>query len=184
MKKQPASLRAPLRFALAVSAASTMAIAAASAQTTDSGFSLGLGGGFAKESAPPVGSNTTGYYVLSTLEFPSLLSVLRPRADLIFADWGSSRMTALTGNVLFTPISGKRIAPYALAGAGAYASLGAGLKSGWTLGLGLRLPRETRAITIESRLHSFLGVKQDFRPNDVSGRWRYVWTPIGFGIQF
>ena len=184
MKNELGGLRAPLRFVLAVSAASTMAIAAASAQTADSGFSFGLGGGFAKGFALPSATSTLGYYMLSTLEFPSPLRVLRPRADLLFADWGSSRMTTLTGNLLFTPISGKRIAPYALAGAGAYAVPGSTPKSGWTLGLGLRLPGEARAFTIESRLHSFLRAKQNFLPNDAGGRWRYVWTPIGLGIQF
>jgi hypothetical protein len=173
-----------IRPGFVVAAATLIAVTAASAQTADDGFSLGLGGGFAKGFATPFSGSTIGYYVLPTLEFPSLLRVLRPRADLLFADWGASRVTAFTGNFLFTPLSGKRIAPYALAGAGAYAVRGSPLKSGWTLGLGLRLPGEAHAITIESRVHAFLAPKNNFPSFDTGSRWRYVWAPIGLGIQF
>ena len=181
-----------VRTALAIGCALMLAPAGARAQTTTDGFSLGLTSGFAQGPASPFSSSSLGYYVLPTLEFPSFMRVFRPRVDGLFADWGAGRATALTGNLLFTPISGKRVAPYLLAGAGAYAMPGAGVKAGWTLGAGLRLPSALRAITIESRVHAFLRA----RPRDgfidtplgrvwaPEGRWGYIWAPIGLGIQF
>jgi len=173
------------RCGVAISLASLLAIGSLSAQTADDGFSLGLGGGFAKGfTAPSIASRGgIGYYMQSTLEMPSPFRVLRPRADFVFADWGS-QMLGLTGNLLFSPLSGKRVAPYLLAGAGAYTVEGARVKSGWTLGLGLRLPGEARSITVESRVHSFLRASPDPFPYDTGNRWRTVWAPIGLGIQF
>jgi hypothetical protein len=152
-----------------------------SAQAAANGFSLGLAGGFARpsSSSSPFNSTNLGYYVLGTLETPSLFRVFRPRIDGFYADWGE-HVSSLTGNLLFIPVAGKRVAPYILAGAGAYAAPGSAVKAGWTLGAGLRLPGELRTITIESRAHVFL---KD-RPQDNSQRWRYLFTPIGLGIQF
>jgi hypothetical protein len=122
---------------------------------------------------------------MPTLEFPSPVRFVRPRADLFFADWGGGHVTALTANLLLAPISGKRVAPYALAGAGAYTQGGSAVKAGWTLGLGLRLPGELRAVTVESRVHAFLRAQRNVLPyDDMGSRWRYVVTPIGLGIQF
>ena len=154
------------------------------AQTRANDFSLGLGGGFARGSTSPFNSTNFGYYVLSTLEFPSPLRAFRPRADLLFADWGE-HVTALTANVIVNPITGRRVSPYLLAGAGAYSMPGSAIKPGWTLGAGLRLPGDLRAITIESRVHAFLrGSQQNLPASGTDSRWRYVWAPIGLGIQF
>jgi hypothetical protein len=178
-------LRALLKCAFAVSTVSVIAVTSASAQAADSGFSIGVGGGFAKAS-DPLSTGSVGYYMLSTLEFPSLLRVLRPRADLLFADWGLSHAIGLTGNILLSPFPGNRVAPYAIVGGGAYAMRGTGVAPGWTLGLGLRLPGESRTFAIESRVH-VLRAARVLYPNvnyDTGIRWDYVWTPIGLSIQF
>lgn len=171
---------------LSVAAASLFLAARVSAQAGSEGFSFGIGGGFARASSSvrastsPVAEGGFGYYVLSTLELPSPVRFVRPRADLFFADWGE-KVTGLTANVLVTPVSGKRLAPYALAGAGAYKMSLSNPKAGWTLGLGLRLPGELRSVTIEIREHAFL---RGHRPEFGSSRWRYLFMPIGLGVQF
>jgi hypothetical protein len=184
MGKTHSSLRSVGGASLALIAAAVFGAVSASAQTAEDGFSVGLAGGFARGSASPFSSSAIGYYVLSTLEFPSPVQVVRPRADVFFADWGGGRVTALTANLLLTPISGRRVAPYALAGAGAYAMPGSGVKAGWTVGAGLRLPGELRTLTVESRVHAFLRANRNVPPYDVGSRWGYVWAPIGLGIQF
>lgn len=173
------------RFSLALMAAGVIGASPASAQAAaEEGFSLGIGGGFSKGPSAPYGSSI-GYHLLGTLEFPSPVRAFRLRTDGLFADWGAGRLSALTGNLLFTPVSGKRVAPYVLAGAGAYASPGTGIMPGWTLGAGLRLPGELRSIILESRMHVFRTDGSNiYRPYDLEDRWRYVITPIGFAIQF
>ena len=163
--------------------------AAASAQAGGNGFSLGFGGGFARASGEDVpyilvGSplpdmGGIGYYMQATLETPSPFRMIRPRADLFFADWGE-HVTGLTGNLLLTPVVTKRFAPYVLAGAGGYAMQGYRVRSGWTIGAGLRLPGEKWSVNIETRVHSF--VKTVTGTSDK--KWRSVFTPIGLGIQF
>jgi len=157
------------------------------AQAGAEGFSLGIGGGFSRASSSPYGSSTIGYHLLGTLEFPSPTRFLRLRTDGLFAEWGAGRLTSLTGNVLFTPIAGKRVAPYVLAGAGGYASQGLGINPGWTLGAGLRLPGELRSIILESRMHVFRAHERPFPGVVDTGtgkNWQYLFTPIGFAIQF
>jgi hypothetical protein len=168
-----------------MTAAVVLGATPAYAQAGAEGFSLGIGGGFSRGPSSPYGSSTIGYHLLGTLEFPSPTRFLRLRTDGLFADWGAGRVTSLTGNVLFTPISGKRVAPYVLAGAGGYASQGSGIKPGWTLGAGLRLPGELRTIILESRMHVFRAHERPF-PGvmGTDNNWRYVFTPIGFAIQF
>lgn len=186
MIKRPGWLLPLINSALSVAAAGLFLAAPVTAQAGADGFSFGIGGGFARGSSSrgalgsyPVGSSAFGYYVLSTLEFPSPVRFVRPRADLFFADWGEN-VTGLTANVLVTPLSGKRVAPYALAGAGAFSMPGSNPKAGWTVGVGLRLPGELRSVTVESRAHGYL---RGHRPEFVS-RWRYLYAPIGLGVQF
>jgi hypothetical protein len=168
---------------LTMAAVTAFGASPATAQAAADGFSLGLAGGFARGSASPFGTSSLGYYVLTALEFPTPVRAFRPRLDGFFADWGSGHVEALTGNVLFTPISGKRVAPYALIGAGAY-STGATPKAGWTMGAGLRLPGEFRAIVVESRVHAFLRAGPTNVPPYYPSRWQYMVMPIGLGIQF
>jgi len=182
MVKKHRRLRSVVGLGLGLVATAVFGSVPASAQIAADGFSVGFAGGFSRGSSSPFNSSTIGYYVLTTLEFPSPLRVFRPRADGFFADWGGEHVTALTANVLFTPVSGRRVAPYALAGAGAYSMPGSAVKSGWTLGAGLRLPGELRALTLESRVHAY--VRANRREVPPESRWRYVFTPIGLGIQF
>lgn len=185
MGKKHASLRSVVRFSLALGAA-VFGAGPASAQGAAEGFSVGLAGGFARGPSSP-GASGIGYHLLTTLEFPSPVQFFRLRADGFFAEWGGGHVTALTANVLFTPISGRRVAPYALAGAGAYTRGGSEVRAGWTLGAGLRLPGELGAIILESRVHTFLARRRDAYPPylfGVENRWQYVWTPISLGIQF
>jgi hypothetical protein len=162
--------------------------ASAAAQGGSSGFSVGVGGGFAQ--APDQG---IGYTVFSTIEFPSPFSVLRPRADVFFANWGTSpHVTGVTANVLVTPFATRSVAPYALVGAGAYIEEEAKPKAGATVGLGLRLPGALRSVVIESQMHIYLldhpraalyvppGAVD---PGDIK-RARAIWKPIGLAVQF
>lgn len=171
-------------FSGALIAAGLLGASPASAQAAADGISLGIGGGFALGPSSPYASSF-GYHLLGTLEFPSPVRAFRLRADGLFAHWEADRVSSLTANVLFTPISGKRVAPYVLAGAGAYASPGLGVNPGWTLGAGLRLPGELRSIILESRMHVFRARERSF-PGvmGTDNNWQYVFTPIGFAIQF
>ena len=160
----------------------------ASAQGAAGGFSLGVGGGFAQ--APDQG---VGYTVFSSLEFPSPFRVLRPRADVFFANWARSpHVTGLTANLLVTPFATRSVAPYALVGAGAYAEEGAKPKAGAAVGLGLRLPGALRSVLIESQVHIYLldhpraalyVPPGAVAPGDIK-RSRAIWKPIGLAIQF
>jgi hypothetical protein len=182
MDKTRPSRRSVVRFSLALAVASVFVASSAAAQETAEGFSLGLAGGFSKATSS-VSPSTIGYYVLSTLEFPSPVQILRLRTDGLFADWGGGHVTALTANALFSPVAGRRVAPYFLAGAGAY-NAGGSVKAGWALGGGLRLPG-LRAITLESRVHAFLRANwRDLPATATEGRWQYLFTPIGLGVQF
>ncbi|MFL5602631.1 MAG: hypothetical protein ACJ77R_04340 [Gemmatimonadaceae bacterium] len=178
-------LRSVRGLGLTVVLAVVLGVAPASAQAAQDGFSLGLASGFVRGSDSPFSRGGIGYYALGNLELPRLFRVFRPRIDGMFADWGSERLESLTANMVFTPVSGRKVAPYLVAGAGAYAATGK-VQPGWNLGAGLRLPGELRALTVETRLHVFRRTPQSF-PNIVGyseNRWRTVWAPIGFGIQF
>jgi len=150
----------------------------ATAQGLTESVSVGLGGGFSQA------GRAIGYHALATLEFP-LTSTALLRADGLLANWGTDRVSGVTGNLLLAPVSRRGISPYALVGAGGYAQRGGSLRPGWTLGLGLRLPGPTRSVFLESRLHTFRGeTREPQPPNDIRTGWRALWTPIGVGVQF
>jgi hypothetical protein len=174
-----------------VVAATGLLAASAVAQDGQSGFSLGVGGGFAQA------DQGIGYTLVSTLEFPSPVRMLRPRADLFYSNWGRwPNVAGLTGNVLLTPFSTKRVAPYLLAGVGAYLEEGANPKAGATFGLGLRLPGALRSVVIESQAHVYRLESPRGTVNVISTtqgpivdpgsvkRNRVVWKPLGMTIQF
>ena len=173
---------------LSVVAVSLLLAGSAAAQGGSSGFSLGVGGGFAQA------DQGVGYTLLSTLEFPSPVSVLRPRADVFYSNYGSWPWVAgVTGNVLLTPFSSTRVAPYLLAGVGAYLEDGSNPKAGTTFGLGLRLPGQFRSIVIESQAHVYLldhprgqvyAYTLDGPLYGSTKHSRVVWKPIGIAIQF
>lgn len=176
------------RTILSVVAGTLFLAASATAQGGSSGFSLGVGGGFAR-------TNDTGlgYELTSTLELPSPVSAVRPRFDLLLAEFDRGpKLLALTANALVTPFSSARVAPFLLAGVGAYVEqTSRPPKFGGTAGLGLRLPGQLRSVVIESQLHVYLladrwaayqgpGVLVD----GFSSRSRLFWKPIGVTIQF
>jgi hypothetical protein len=175
------------RAILSVVAGTVFLAASAAAQGGSSGFSLGVGGGFAQA------DQGVGYTVLSTLEFPSPVRMLRPRADVFYSNWGRwPNVAGVTGNVLLTPFSTARAAPYLLAGVGAYLEEDSKPKAGATLGLGLRLPGALRSVVIESQAHVYR-LDQPRGPIDIPPgavndqgvkRNRVIWKPLGIAIQF
>jgi hypothetical protein len=173
---------------LSVVAGTVFLAASATAQGGgSSGFSLGVGGGFAQA------DQGVGYTLLSTLEFPSPVRMLRPRADLFYSNWGRwPNVAGVTGNVLLTPFSTTRVAPYLLAGLGAYLEEDSKPKAGATIGLGLRLPGQLRSVVIESQAHVYR-LEQPRGPTDIPPgavndlgvrRNRVIWKPLGVTIQF
>jgi len=102
-------------------------------------------------------------------------------------------LVALTANALVTPFSSPRVAPYLLAGVGAYIEeTSRPPKFGGTLGLGLRLPGQLRSVVIESQVHVYL-LADPFQSASSQGvvvtdgrssRNRLIWKPIGVTIQF
>jgi hypothetical protein len=166
--------------------------ASAAAQQGSSRFSLGVGGGFARSNDLGL-----GYELTSTLELPSPVSGVRPRFDLVLAEYDRGpKLVALTANALVTPFSSPRVAPYLLAGVGAYIEeTSRPPKFGGTLGLGLRLPGQLRSVVIESQVHVYLLADPwaDFQSASSQGvvvtdgspsRNRLLWKPIGVTIQF
>ena len=176
---------------LSVVAGTVFLAASATAQGgSSSGFSLGVGGGFAR-------TNDTGlgYELTSTLELPSPVSALRPRFDLMVAELDRGpKLIALTANLLATPFSSPRVAPYLLAGVGAYIEqTSRPPKFGGSLGLGLRLPGQFRTVVIESQLHvylladrwaAYLGPNSNLVVDPAFSTSRLMWKPIGLTIQF
>jgi hypothetical protein len=165
-------------------------VASAAAQQGSSGFSLGVGGGFARSN-----NLGLGYELTSTLELPSPVSAVRPRFDLVVADFDRGpNLVALSANVLVTPFSSARVAPYMLAGVGAYVEeTSRPPKFGGSLGLGLRLPGQLRSVVIESLLHIYLladqwaayqGPNSQLVVDPSISRSRILWKPIGITIQF
>ena len=99
------------RTIFSVVAGALFLAASAAAQQGSSGFSLGVGGGFARSN-----NLGLGYELTSTLELPSPVSGLRPRLDLLLADFDRGpNLVALSANALVTPFSNPRVAPYLLA---------------------------------------------------------------------
>ncbi|MFL5596757.1 MAG: hypothetical protein ACJ77S_04790 [Gemmatimonadaceae bacterium] len=163
--------------------------ASASAQGS-SGFSLGVGGGFARSN-----NLGLGYEVTSTLEVPSLFGAVRPRFDLLLADYSDGpNLVALSANALVTPFASPRVAPYLLLGMGAYIEeTSRPPKFGGSLGAGLRLPGQFRSVVIESQLHLYLladrwaayqGPNSQQVVDPSLSRNRMFWKPIGITIQF
>jgi len=174
---------------LSAVALAVLLAASASAQGS-SGFSLGVGGGFAKSNDLGL-----GYELTSTLEVPSPFSVVRPRFDLLLADFSDGpNLAALSANALVTPFASPRVAPYLLLGVGAYMEeTSRPPKFGGSLGVGLRLPGQFRSVVIESHLHLYLladrwAAYQGPNSQQVVGlsfsRRRILWKPIGITIQF
>jgi hypothetical protein len=178
------------RTIFSVMAGALFFAASAAAQQRSSGFSLGVGGGFARSN-----NLGLGYELTSTFELPSPVRGLRPRFDLVLADFDRGpSLVALSANALVTPFSSAGVAPYLLAGVGAYMEeTSRPPKFGGTLGLGLRLPGQLRSVVIESQVHLYLLADPwaEFQSATSQGvvtgptsRNRILWKPIGITIQF
>lgn len=151
------------------------------------GVSAGVTRGPSTSAVSPGG---IGYQFQASLESRPILRVLSLRADGVFADWGPDRMTALTANAVLMPIPRLPVAPYLMAGGGAYTGPGQGIEPGWTVGAGLRVRTSARmAISLESRVH----VHRDARYNRIvpvpqalwgTQPYRYVWQPFSLGVRF
>lgn len=176
------------RAILSAVALAVLLAASASAQGV-SGFSLGVGGGFARSNDLGL-----GYELTSTLEVPSPFSAVRPRFDLLLADLSDGpNLVALSANALVTPFASPRVAPYLLLGVGAYMEeTSRPPKFGGSLGLGLRLPGQFRSVVIESQVHLYLladpasyqGPNSQQVVDPSFSRNRILWKPIGITIQF
>jgi hypothetical protein len=178
------------RTIFTVLAGSLVLAGSAFAQLGSTAFSLGVGGGFARSNDLGL-----GYQLTSTLEVPSPVSAVRARFDLLLADFDRGpNVVALTANALVTPFSSVRVAPYVLAGVGAYMEeTSRPPKFGGTLGLGLRLPGQLRSVVIESQVHVYLladrwaayqGPDSQLVVDPSVSRNRILWKPIGITIQF
>jgi hypothetical protein len=165
-------------------------VASAAAQEGSSGFSLGVGGGFARSN--DIG---LGYELTSTLELPSPIRAVRPRFDLLLADFAEGpNLVALTANLVVTPVSSPRVAPYLVAGLGAYMEeTSRPPKFGSQVGLGFRLPGQLRSVVVESLVHFYLladpwaayqGPGSQLVVDPFISRNRILWKPIGITIQF
>jgi hypothetical protein len=85
------------------------------------------------------------------------------------------------------PFPHTTVSPYAIAGVGGYAGFGDGMRAGWSLGLGVRLP--ATHLLVESRVHAFTWTRYDLpvgNPPSYTdyGKWKYVWLPVSLGIRF
>jgi hypothetical protein len=180
----------------ATAALSALAPMSAAAQGSDSVASasprvtFGLGGGFAQN--PPFynlsPSSSTGYAARANLELRTPLPFLRLRGEGLFAAWsGGQRMSALTASAVAAPAVRWRAVPYLVGGGGGYAlANGGGLRPGWTLGAGLRLPIGRQALMFETGMHVIDTGDRVAPPNlsPAPGRWQYTYTPLTIGWRF
>jgi hypothetical protein len=178
-------LRTTCLFAYATTVVAVAARSAHAQQRVERPLSIGVAGGLSRT------SGGTGYHAVAALELQTPVSPMRLRAEGLFADWdgvGVTRVSALSGSVVLTPVPRGKVLPYALAGAGGYATSGAGLRSGWSLGLGLRLPDAGSHLFVESRLHAFRWDGRDLPQGHPAytraDTWKYVWMPFSLGIRF
>lgn len=187
------------RHAAALAAAATLLTLAptiAAAQSADSATAaaprvrVGLGGGLAQR--PPFHalspSSSTGYVARANLEVRTPVSFLQLRGEGLFATWsGGQRMSALTAGAVAAPAVRWRGVPYLVGGGGGYAlANGGGLRPGWTLGAGLRVPIGRQALVFETGMHAIDTGDRAAPPNlsPAPARWQYTYTPLTVGWRF
>jgi long-subunit fatty acid transport protein len=154
---------------------------------------FGVSAGFSRASDGAVfTSGGLGYQMQASVESRPVLRVLSGRADAVFADWGPDRMAALTASAVLLPVPRVAVAPYLLAGGGAYTGPGQDVQPGWTVGAGFRVRTSARtAVSIESRVHAHrdgrrfnYAVPVQPELQGLLGRYRYVWQPLSVGVRF
>lgn len=193
------SLPVPCRHAAVLAAAaalSTLVPPGAAAQSVDTAagapprVTFGLGGGFAQN--PPFynfsPSSATGYAARANLELRTPVPFLGLRGEGLLAAWsGGQRMGALTVSAVAAPAVRWRAVPYVVGGGGGYALRnGGGLRPGWTLGAGLRVPIGRQALVLETGMH-VIDTGDRLAPPNVSPapqRWQYTYTPLTIGWRF
>jgi hypothetical protein len=173
------------RVTLAVTAVVALTTRPALAQqNTERPFTFGAAAGLARA------SNETGFHAAATIDLRTPVSALRLRAEGLYANWGGvgvNRFSSILASAVVSPFPHAKVSPYAIAGAGGYANFGDGMRAGWSLGLGVRLPTATHLL-VESRVHAFTWNGSDLPLGHpaytTSDKWKYVWLPLGFGIRF
>jgi hypothetical protein len=125
-----------------------------------------------------------GYHgLLAVTVAPPTLPV-RLRFDGLHTRWAvdgrATRVSALTANLVL-PLAGgdgvRPAAPYLIAGGGAYAAQGSGLRPGWNVGAGVDVRLGGRVLFLESRYHAWSRTTPD-------GHDWPRFTPLSLGIRF
>lgn len=129
---------------------------------------LNIGGGVSMPQGDLADVASTGWHGLGSLEFGSLTLPQGLRLDLAYAQFGldealgSGNQTVMSGTLNFTyrmPSSNSPVAPYLIAGLGAYhmdcslASCDAATRYGWNFGLGTKLYVLGLRSFVEARYH-------------------------------
>jgi hypothetical protein len=151
---------------------------------TDRPFTIGVATG------PALTSGETGFHASAAIDLRTPVSRVRLRAEGLHADWGGvgvTRFSSVLGSAILRPFPHATVSPYAIAGAGAYARFGDGMRAGWSIGVGARLPK-TSHLLVESRVHAFTWNGSDLplgHPGyTISDKWKYVWMPFSLAIRF
>lgn len=173
------------RVTFGVTAVIALATRPASAQQgTQRPFAIGVGTGLAQS------SGETGFHASATIDLRTPVSPLRLRVEGLYANWGGvgvNRFSSILASAILSPFPQATVSPYAIAGAGGYANYGDGMRAGWSLGLGVRLPNATHLL-VESRVHAFPWNGSDLPLGHpaytTSDKWKYVWMPFSLGIRF
>lgn len=165
-----------------------IALSSAIAQSPEPRVTFALTGGVAKGPQEPYKTGTMGYSLGASMELRTPVRQLRLRPELLFADWQTNQVMALSGTVVLAPLQSRAVAPYLLVGAGGYKSPSESPRAGWNLGAGLRFDVGGRKVLVESRIHTFRiahGVPLNLPSSSRLGPdWRTVWTPISLGFAF
>ena len=179
-------------FALPVHQSGAQSPPAAASDTVPERLVLfSLGGGFAKASSTPRSNSTQGYSLQATASLRTPIPLLRLRADGLFGDAGVTQLKAFTGSALLSAPNRWAVAPYVMAGGGAYAEQGDRMTAGWNVGAGfsVEMGRKTR-LFMEARMHAYRdpfygqpyivpgGVVNDRHP-----KYSYLYQPLTFGFR-
>lgn len=181
--KPPTTLLLACGLALATAPLGTATAQDAPAGAASRPVIFGASGGFSQM------SGGVGYQVQASLESRPLLRRLSVRTDGMFADWGAAQLAAFTANAVLLPFPRLAVAPYLMAGGGAYNQFHFGAQPGWTVGAGLRMRTSGRiAVTLESRMHAYRDPRytQIIGPNSLrtTEPYQYVWQPLSVGVRF
>jgi hypothetical protein len=120
-----------------------------------------------------------GYHGLIGLEALTPVRRLRFRGEALFADLGGTRTTSAFAVTSVASALAAPSSPYLLASVATTNS--AGWQRGWSLGLGWRFSLGNRLAFVESRAYAF---HKPRRADPLASDWRYLTTPVSFGLRF